>query len=239
MKIPFKLSYLPWILLLVVIIAFAIIPVLRQNLFLATELMVTGNFSGLRDYVLSFGMAAPIISFLLMIFQAFVSPIPSILIFIVNGAIFGKWLGFFLSWFSSLASALFCFWIARQLGRPFVAQFVQDGFLGKIDTFLATYGSMAVLFTRLLPFMPFDFTSYAFGLSRLTWWSFAWGTALGQTPAIAFYTFLGYRSLSLWQYLVYFGLWVLLLLLLTPLLSNLFKKKGYQKVNRASNKLES
>ncbi|KAB2954574.1 TVP38/TMEM64 family protein [Heliorestis acidaminivorans] len=225
MKISFRLSYLPLILLCFVILAFAIIPVLRQNLIVAAELMISGNMSGLRDYILSFGIAAPLVSFLLMIFQAFVSPIPSILIFIVNGAIFGKWLGFFLSWFSSLASALFCFWLARQLGRPFVAQFVKAGFLAEIDDFLAHYGSMAVMLTRMLPFMPFDFTSYAFGLSRVTWWSFTWGTAVGQTPAIVFYNFLGYRSFAFWEYVLYFTLWLLLLIILTPLISRWLKKK--------------
>lgn len=227
------LKNLPWIVVGLVVIAFAFVPFLRENLIVATKLLMEADLPGLRKFILSFGVAAPLVSFLLMIFQAFASPIPSVLIFVVNSAIFGTWTGLILSWFSSLASAWVCFWLARRLGQPFVSQFVQEGFLAKIDRFFGEYGSMAVLFSRVLPFMPFDFASYAFGVTRVTWWDFTWGTALGQTPAIVFYTFLGYRVLTPAQYTLYFGLWILTLVVLTPLLGRYIK--GRRALNAQNN----
>ncbi|MDD4588430.1 MAG: TVP38/TMEM64 family protein [Heliobacteriaceae bacterium] len=221
------LKNLPLILLAVIIIIFAAVPVLRANLWTATEFLVEADFLGLRRYVLSFGWAAPAVSFFLMIFQAFVSPIPSILLFTVNAAIFGGWQGFWLSWFSSLASAWFCFGLARRLGRPLISKLVKDGFLARVDRFLGQYGSPAVLVTRVVPFMPFDFTSYAFGVTRVSWWDFTWGTACGQTPAIVFYSFLGHRLFTPAQYILYLIVWILVLLVVTLCLRRLLKGRRH------------
>ncbi|WP_083765211.1 TVP38/TMEM64 family protein [Heliomicrobium modesticaldum] len=207
---------LPFLLAILVIS----IPALGHHVAIAVRLLLEANLAELKTFVLSFGLAAPLVSFCLMLLQAFISPIPSVAIFLLNAALFGSAWGLLLSWSSSLASALLCFGLARRLGRPFVSQFVREGFLSRIDDHLYEYGRAAVLFSRLLPFMPFDFTSYAFGLTRVDWWTFAWGTAIGQTPAILFYTFLGHRALHPLQYALYFGLWILSLLALTPILDN-------------------
>ncbi|MTV47507.1 hypothetical protein GJ688_00760 [Heliobacillus mobilis] len=211
---------LHWFILGTVVLAFAMVPTLRGYLFTAIRLMTDGDLAGLRAFILSFGFAAPLVSFSLMIVQAFLSPIPSVVLFLLNAAVFGSWGGLLLSWTSSLVSSLICFGLARRLGQTFVSKVVKEGLLARIDDYLYDYGSSAVLFSRLLPFMPFDVTSYAFGITRVTWWDFTWGTAVGQTPAIIFYTFLGHRMLDLWQYILYFGLWIFGLVILMPFFGN-------------------
>ncbi|MZP28877.1 TVP38/TMEM64 family protein [Heliobacterium undosum] len=211
---------LTWALPFLLAVLVISVPALRHQVSVAVRLLMEANLAELRTFVLSFGLAAPLVTFCLMLLQAFISPIPSVVIFLLNAALFGNAWGLLLSWISSLASALLCFGLARRLGRPFVSQFVREGFLSRIDDYLYEYGRAAVLFSRVLPFIPFDFTSYAFGLTRVGWWTFAWGTAIGQTPAILFYTFLGHQALHPLQYALYFGLWILSLMALTPLLGN-------------------
>ncbi|MBM7865533.1 TVP38/TMEM64 family protein [Heliobacterium gestii] len=218
-------QHLSWLVPIVFSLFLLSAPHLRHKLVVAVRLLVEADLPALRNHMLSFGLAAPLVSFFLMLLQAFISPIPSVILFLLNAALYGGPIGMVLSWLSSLASALLCFGLARWLGRPFVSQFVREGFLSRIDDYLYEYGRAAVLFSRVMPFMPFDFTSYAFGLTRTGWWEFTWGTAIGQTPAILFYSFLGHRSLTPLQYALYFGLWILALVLLTPLLGNWLTRK--------------
>ena len=47
------------------------------------------DLEGLKKYILSFGMWAPVISFLLMILQSVAAPLPAFIITFANAALFG------------------------------------------------------------------------------------------------------------------------------------------------------
>ncbi|MEF9952242.1 MAG: TVP38/TMEM64 family protein [Clostridium sp.] len=145
----------------------------------------------LKEYILSFGIWAPIISFCIMLLQSIIAPIPSAMITISNAAIFGWWQGAMLSWVSSLTGATMCFVIARILGREAVYKVTNKLAIRKIDKFFDKHGKYTVLISRLLPFMSFDIISYAAGLTSMGFTSFIVATAIGQTPTIILYSYLG------------------------------------------------
>ncbi len=59
----------------------------------AAALLGRGDVSGLRDYILSFGLWAPVISALLMVLQALVAPLPAFVLTFANGLAFGTFWG--------------------------------------------------------------------------------------------------------------------------------------------------
>ncbi|GIM31660.1 TVP38/TMEM64 family protein [Paraclostridium bifermentans] len=149
------------------------------------------NLESLKQYILSFGIWAPIISFILMILQSVAAPLPAFLITFANAALFGWVKGALLSWTSAMAGAALCFYIARFLGRDTVEKLTSKFAIDSVDEFFNKYGKHTILITRLLPFMSFDLVSYAAGLTSMSFVSFFIATGIGQIPATIIYSYVG------------------------------------------------
>jgi uncharacterized membrane protein YdjX (TVP38/TMEM64 family) len=83
----------------------------------AVGILGRGDIAGLRDYIVSFGLWAPVVSCFLMVLQSLVAPVPSFLITFANGLAFGVFWGWMLSLFGHVLAAAVCFGISRALGR--------------------------------------------------------------------------------------------------------------------------
>lgn len=149
------------------------------------------DVESIKGYILSFGIWAPVISFLLMLFQSLIAPLPAFLITFSNAALFGWVNGAILSWSSAMAGAALCFWISRLLGREVTEKLTSRLALQKVDRFFTQYGKHTILIARLLPFVSFDIVSYAAGLTSMSFRSFFWATGLGQLPATLIYSYVG------------------------------------------------
>lgn len=145
----------------------------------------------IRGYILSFGIWAPVMSFILMVFQSVIAPLPAFLITFANAGLFGWWRGAILSWSSAMAGAAICFFIAKWYGRGPVERLTSKAGLEGVDRFFGRYGNYAVLVARLLPFVSFDIVSYGAGLTSMRFWPFFLATGLGQLPATVVYSYVG------------------------------------------------
>ena len=155
------------------------------------RVFATGDFQKLKDFVASYGPYAAALSFLLMVLQSVVAPLPAFLITFANAALFGFWKGALLSWSSAMVGAALCFFIARSLGREAVEKLTSKGALKNIDDFFKRHGKQSILIARLLPFISFDIVSYAAGLSSVSFLGFWVATGLGQLPATLVYSYVG------------------------------------------------
>ncbi len=167
------------------------IPTFSQLVHRSLAILSKGEVHALRTYLLSFGPWAPLVSGLLMILQAIIAPLPAFVITIANGMLFGCWWGGLLSWISAMAAALVCFYIATNLGRPAVERIVSKKGLLLAEKFFKNYGIHAIIFARLIPFVPFDPISYGAGLTRMPIRNFAFATGLGMVPGTIAYSWLG------------------------------------------------
>lgn len=153
------------------------------------------NEGKVEDLVLAikdFGVWAPLISIGLMVLQAFIAPIPSFLISGANGVIFGMFWGVVISWTGAIIGAAGTFYLARILGIDFVKRFEKDGsLLKKVDEISQKHGTKVIFIGRLLPFVSFDFLSYAAGLSSLSSSRFFIATGIGMLPGTFAYVLLG------------------------------------------------
>ncbi|MCT4562867.1 MAG: TVP38/TMEM64 family protein [Maledivibacter sp.] len=179
------------LIILAIICMYLFIPSVKININQAIFILSNVNVDMAREYILSFGMWAPIVSFLLMILQSIAAPLPAFIITFANAGLFGWIKGAILSWSSAMAGAAICFYIARFLGRNAVEKLTSRTALKSVDGFFEKYGKYAILIARLLPFISFDIVSYAAGLTSMSFWSFFIATGLGQLPATIIYSYIG------------------------------------------------
>lgn len=177
--------------LLAVVLLYGFVPAIKVNVNQAFFILSNLDVELVKGYILGFGIWAPIASFILMVFQSIVAPLPAFLITFANAALFGWIKGAILSWSSSMVGALVCFYIARYFGRAAVERLTSRIALEGIDDFFKNYGKYAILIARLLPFVSFDVVSYAAGLTSMSFWSFFVATGIGQLPATIVYSYVG------------------------------------------------
>lgn len=178
-------------LLVAIVGAYFFVPTFNTQVNSVFAMFATGDFQVIRDFVESYGPYAMGVSFLLMLLQSLMAPLPSFLITFANANLFGWWQGAILSWVSAMAGAALCFWIAKWLGRDVVEKLTSKSGLSSIDEFFEKYGKQSVLIARLLPFISFDIVSYAAGLTAMDFGSFIIATGLGQLPATIIYSYVG------------------------------------------------
>ncbi len=192
---PRTIRWVRFALGLVVLAAFGLAYLLsegfRSEVDRAVRILGRGDVAGLRDYILSFGAWAPVVSALLMILQTLVAPLPAFVLTFANGLAFGSFLGGTLSLVSASLAAAVSFWIARLLGRGPVEALVGRAHLGTADRWFLSWGAYAILVTRLVPVVSFDIVSYAAGLTLVGFWRFMLATMVGMAPATFLYAYLG------------------------------------------------
>lgn len=162
----------------------------RDTIRQGTEILISGDLEGLRDWGTSLGAWAPFATTVLMIVQALAAPIPAVLITATNSLLFGPFVGGVLSIVSANVAASVCYLMGRLFGEPVITRLVSRASLARADRFIDSHGATAVLVARLVPFVPFDPISYLAGVARMSHWKFFWATLLGQIPAGMTYSYL-------------------------------------------------
>lgn len=120
-------------------------------------------------------------SLALMILCA-LSPLPSELVAIANGMVYGPIAGFALTWSSGLIGAMVAFALARLLGRPAITVVLSPDNNKKFDELMYKRGASILLIGRTIPLAPYFLLNFAFGLSPMRWWTYIWVSALGMIP---------------------------------------------------------
>lgn len=178
-------------LLIIIVAAYFQVPGLRDFFNAGITYLRYRDFEGLRQFILSYELWAPMASIALMIIQSLVPFAPGIVITLANAWIFGWQAGAFYSWVGGLLGAILDFGVARWYGRTVVERLVNEKYLIRIDGFLQKNGLVAVFITRLTPIIPFKVVSYGAGLTTMSLWRFIFATGIGQAPAIILYSILG------------------------------------------------
>ena len=133
----------------------------------------------IEDAVLKFG---PVAIVALVALGIVVSPIPSGVIAMVAGALYGTYAGGALTIAGAVLGAGCAFLLSRYLGRSRLL--TSQSALAKGLTRERSQNALtAIVFvTRLIPFVSFDAVSYVAGLTPLRFWRFLVATTLGTAP---------------------------------------------------------
>ena len=128
---------------------------------------------------------------IVMAIQGIIVPIPSEVILLAAGLIYGTLGGGIMGIIGSVGAGLLCYYLSRKGGRPLARKFVGDRALNMADDFIHKYGIWAILIFRFIPFIPFDPVSYASGLVDMDVKKYSLGTFLGSIARAFFYAWLG------------------------------------------------
>ncbi len=137
------------------------------------------------------GIFGFLLFFIVMAIQGLIVPIPSELVLLAAGMIWGLVGGGIMGVIGSMAAALLCYYVSRKGGRPLAEKFVGKSAISMADDFIHKYGMSAIIVARLLPFVAFDPISYAAGLVDLDVKRYSIGTLIGSIPRAFFYSWLG------------------------------------------------
>jgi uncharacterized membrane protein YdjX (TVP38/TMEM64 family) len=145
----------------------------------------------LRDWVLSFGMVAPIIYILINVIRPF-TLFPISVLSLAGGLAFGVVWGTVYTVFSATIGAILSFYIAKHLGTRWLKQKTDSpSRIEKWQNQLKEKGFVYILLLRIIPVLNFDVVSYVAGISRLNLRSYILATMLGVLPGTLAYNLLG------------------------------------------------
>ncbi|MDY6839316.1 MAG: TVP38/TMEM64 family protein [Thermodesulfobacteriota bacterium] len=113
--------------------------------------------------------------------------VPGTLLTGLGAALFGAYWGFVYVWIGAMLGASAAFWIGRSLGREFAASLIGDR-LKRYDDAIERNGFATVLYLRLVYF-PFTPMNFGMGLTKVRFWDYFFGTALGIIVGTFIFTF--------------------------------------------------
>lgn len=113
--------------------------------------------------------------------------VPGTLLTGLGAAVFGPYRGFVWVWLGAMLGASAAFFIGRTLGREFAASLIGDK-LKKYDDAIERNGFATVLYLRLVYF-PFTPMNFGMGISKVRFWDYFAGTALGIIVGTFVFTF--------------------------------------------------
>ncbi len=148
------------------------------------------DFKNFRYFILSYGDFAALCFVLIFSLKPILVFVPTSILSIIAGSIFGPFTGLCLCMISSFFSSTLAFFLARFLGKPFVDKTIGGKAL-KLDENIGENGLIIILLMRLSIIFPFDALSYACGLSKMKYRDYILGTMIGILPEITVYSFMG------------------------------------------------
>lgn len=118
-----------------------------------------------------------------------VLPVPSSLVMVAHGALFGVPGGTLLSLAGSTGAAMFGFWIGRRGGRS-LERLVTTEERARADLLLDRWGALAIIVTRPVPLLA-ETVAIMAGASRLGWGRAMLAALAGSLPPALLYALTG------------------------------------------------
>jgi len=154
-------------------------------------LPVRDYLRSLLEWAESLGVAGPLVVVGIYVF-ACVLLLPGSILTIGAGFLFNVVIGTITVSVGSTLGACAAFLLARTVARRWVARKVSDNAkFAAVDEAVGTQGWKIVLLTRLSPVFPFVWLNYMFGLTRVSFWSYAVASWIGMLPGTLMYVYFG------------------------------------------------
>ena len=131
-------------------------------------------------------------------------PVPSSIIMVAHGALFGVVGGTALSLVGSVGATAIAFAIGRR-GGPLLTRLVGPEERAKADGLFRRYGALAVLISRPLPLLA-ETVALLAGTTTMTWPTVLRAATLGALPPALLYAITGATAVSLDDTVLVFGL---------------------------------
>ena len=131
-----------------------------------------------------YGKWAPLVTIVLHAAQVILAPIPGQALDLLNGYLFGPWLGTIYSMAGIMFGSALVMWLSRRFGRPLVERFVDPQTLDKLDGVTEQRGELVIFLIFLVPFLPDDALCFLAGLTNIPLPKLVLLAAVGRFPGI-------------------------------------------------------
>lgn len=156
-----------------ILAAFILFAVILVRFTPIKEFLTVGK---LEHFLEGAGMWAPAV-FMLIYAVGVCLFVPGTVLGAIGAILFGAYWGFVYVWVGAMAGASAAFFIGRYLGRDFTASLIGNKLKGYDDA-IERNGFATVLYLRLAYF-PFTPMNFGMGLTKIHFWDYFAGTALG------------------------------------------------------------
>jgi len=137
-----------------------------------------------------------------MIVQTIIAPIPSEALLIFSGAIGIKIIDIVIfGGLGTIIGSIIAFYIAKVGGKPIITKLIGSKWIGRVDNWVERNGTKAILFTRLIPIIPFDLISYMAGITKLKFRNYLFATVVGAFPRVLMLALIGFYAKGLLSFL--------------------------------------
>lgn len=118
--------------------------------------------------------------------------LPGGMLAIGSGLFFGLWWGFALNLAGNVLGAAVSFFLARRLGRGWVARkFLRHPKWAALDAAIGREGWKIIFLSQVHPLFPSSLLNYLYGITRIRGSVCLLWVALGQAPGLFLYAYLG------------------------------------------------
>ena len=184
------------------------------------------NPNDFRDWIMKWGLLAPLFFIILYTLRPFVL-FPSSIFAITSGLSFGFYWGCLYTYLGSLGGGLITYFAINRLGRFKKSKQWKNERYEKIRSKIEKEGFRYVLLLRLLPVLNYDLVSYLTSITNIKFKDYAAATAIGIIPGTLAYTYLGTSMTAGSKEVVWIGTTLLFILVGLPML---FKRKMKAKI---------
>ena len=194
-------------------------------LFIAVEALGIPLLTDPTPWMQHGGVLAAVIGVSLLIADVLL-PVPSSLVMVAHGALFGVALGTLLSLLGSVGAALFGFAIGRRGGK-LLERLVTPAERARANKMLDRWGTLAVVVTRPVPLLA-ETVAIVTGTSPLGWGRMALASFAGSLPPALLYALTGAAYANFQSVVLMFGATLLVagtFWLIGSLLKSLVNKK--------------
>lgn len=152
----------------------------------------------LRQFIAAYGVWGPIVYLAIWTLAPPLS-LPGLPITLTGGVLFGPFWGVIYTAIGATMGATLAFLMARYLARDWVEAKLAGTRLMTLDDKVAQEGWKVVAFTRLIPIFPYFLVNFAFGLTKISFWSYTVATFIFMLPLTIAYVYFSSNILDLFQ----------------------------------------
>lgn len=136
----------------------------------------------IQSYILSWGLAAPIVFTGIQILQVVLAPIPGEATGFIGGFLFGALNGFLYSSAGLTVGSLINFGIGRFLGKQFIRKLIPASQIKQLDRLVHRQGAIVLFICFLFPGFPKDYLCLFLGISDIPFKLFIIMATFGRMP---------------------------------------------------------
>lgn len=150
------------------------------------------GFSGKLEFYIQSLQATLLVALIiiLLLISDILIPVPSSLLMIVSGILFGGFWGGIITLTGLMVGSILNFHLSRKFGQVRIRKWIGERDYKRFSSKMQKYGEVLVVLTRMVPIAMESVSSIA-GVSKMKFKNFVLANMIGFLPIIFFYSYAG------------------------------------------------